>query len=87
MTKFFRPIVKPRIEAYHNLVLEEDGDTGRGPGNQTIVQTRKESNVLEFYGYCHYSPDLLPHRKILETGQTNNVFINIHIGMIIQQES
>ncbi len=79
--------MKPRIEAYHNLVLEEDGDTGRGPGksnNRSDAEGVKCPGILLLLS-LFAGP--LPHRKILETGQTNNVFINIHIGMIIQQES
>ena len=58
--QILQPVVKPWIEAHHDFVLEEDGDSGHGPGKSNIVRTWKESNGLEFYFNCHSSPDLAP---------------------------
>ena len=54
------PVVKPWIEAHHDFVLEEDGDSGHGPGKSNIVRTWKQENNLEYYFNCHSSPDLSP---------------------------
>ena len=40
--------------------MEEDGDSGHGPGKSNIVRTWKEKNGLESYFNCHNSPDLAP---------------------------
>ena len=58
--QIFQPVVKPWIEAHHNFVLKEDGDSSYGPGKSNIVWTWKESNGLEFYFNCHSLPDLAP---------------------------
>ena len=54
------PIVKPWIETGQNFVLEEDGDSGHGPGKSNIVKTWKETHGLEYYFNCPASPDLSP---------------------------
>ena len=54
------PIVKPWIEAKHDFVLEEDGDSGHGPGKSNIVRTWKQNNDLKHYFNCPCSPDLAP---------------------------
>lgn len=54
------PIVKPWIEAKHDFVLEEDGDSGHGPGKSNIVRTWKKNHGLEYYFNCPSSPDLSP---------------------------
>jgi hypothetical protein len=41
-------------------VLEEDGDSGHGPGKSNIVRTWKETHHLESYFNCASSPDLSP---------------------------
>ena len=56
--QIFQPIVKPRIDAHHDFILEEDGDLGHGPGKSNIVCTWKETNGLEFYFNCYLSLDL-----------------------------
>ena len=43
------PIVKPWLDQGHNFVLEEDGDSGHGPGKSNIVRTWKEEHGLEHY--------------------------------------
>ena len=40
------PIVKPWIQAHQDFVLEEDGDSGHGPGKSNIVRTWKENMGL-----------------------------------------
>lgn len=41
-------------------VLEEDGDSGHGPGQSNPVQKWKKDNGLKHYFNCAYSPDLSP---------------------------
>ena len=41
------PTVKPWIEAKHDFVLEEDGDSGHGLGKSNIVRTWKQNNDLK----------------------------------------
>lgn len=43
-----------------DFVLEEDGDSGHGPGKSNIVRTWKQENNLEYYFNCHSSLDLSP---------------------------
>lgn len=54
------PIVKPWIEQGDRFVLEEDGDSGHGPGRNNIVRTWKEEHRLKSYFNCSNSPDLAP---------------------------
>lgn len=54
------PIFKSWIEAKHDFVLEEDGDSGHGPGKSNIVKTWKQNHDLEYYFNCSSSPDLSP---------------------------
>jgi hypothetical protein len=58
--QILEPVVKPWILAGHNFALEEDGDSGHGPGKGNIVRTWKEKNHLEYYFNCPSSPDLSP---------------------------
>lgn len=58
--QILEPTVKPWIQAHQDFVLEEDGDSGYGPGKSNIVRTWKEKNGLESYFNCHNSPDLAP---------------------------
>ena len=51
--QILEPIVKSWIDAHYNFVLEEDGDSGYGPGKSNIVYTWKEANGLEFYFNSH----------------------------------
>ena len=52
------PVVKPWLQAHHDFVLEEDGDSGHGPGKSNIVRTWKEQIGLETCFNCHNSSDL-----------------------------
>ncbi|KAI9858848.1 MAG: hypothetical protein M1824_004013 [Vezdaea acicularis] len=46
-------VVKPWLEAKHNFVLEEDGDSGHGlDRGRNIVKNWKEQNGLEHYFNC-----------------------------------
>ena len=54
------PYVKPWIEAGHDFVLEEDGDSGHGTGKKNIVRTWKQQNGLIYFFNCANSPDLSP---------------------------
>ncbi|KAI9668715.1 MAG: hypothetical protein M1829_005255 [Trizodia sp. TS-e1964] len=58
--QILEPIVKPWIQSGADFVLEEDGDSGHGPGKSNIVKTWKENNKLEHYFNCSSSPDLSP---------------------------
>ena len=58
--QILEPIVKPWIETGHNFALEEDGDSGHGPGKGNIVRAWKEKHGLEYYFNCASSPDLSP---------------------------
>lgn len=58
--QILEPIVRPWIETHHDFVLEEDGDSGHGPGKSNIVRTWKESHGLEHFFNCSSSPDLSP---------------------------
>jgi hypothetical protein len=54
--------VKPWIDAGHDFVLEEDGDSGHGPlrAKGNIVVDWKEKHGLKHYFNCPGSPDLAP---------------------------
>ena len=52
--------VKGLIEEGRQFVLEEDGDSGHGPGKNNPVQKWKESHGLRFYFNCPGSPDFAP---------------------------
>jgi hypothetical protein len=54
------PVVKPWLERGDRFFLEEDGDSGHGPGKNNIVRKWKEENKLDHYFNCHSSPDLAP---------------------------
>ena len=56
------PVVKPWLENQggERFTLEEDGDSGHGPGKSNIVRTWKEKNGLKTYFNCPQSPDLAP---------------------------
>lgn len=47
--QILEPIVKPWIENKQDFVIEEDGDSGHGPGKSNIVRTWKQEHGLEFY--------------------------------------
>jgi len=50
--------VKPWLEAGHDFVLEEDGDSGHGPGPKNPVQAWKEKHGLKHYFNVSGSPRL-----------------------------
>lgn len=58
--QILEPVVKPWIESGQHFVLEEDGDSGHGPGKSNIVRTWKEQHGLKHYFNCASSPDLSP---------------------------
>jgi hypothetical protein len=58
--QILKPIVKPWLENGQNFVLEEDGDSGHGPGKHNIVRTWKDTHGLEHYFNCPSTPDLAP---------------------------
>ena len=59
--QILEPIVKPWLVSGQEFVLEEDGDSGHGPGRgNNIVKTWKRDNNLNHYFNCSASPDLSP---------------------------
>jgi hypothetical protein len=59
--QILEPHVKPWIEAGHQFVLEEDGDSGHGPGKgQNPVRVWKQDNGLKSYFNTPGSTDLSP---------------------------
>ena len=59
--QILKPVVKPWLEAGHDFVLEEDGDSGHGPSRKhNIVKAWKKENKLESYFNCASSPGLAP---------------------------
>lgn len=59
--RILEPVVKPWIQAGHDFILEEDGDSEPGKGrNNNIVRKWKTENRLEYFFGCASSPDLSP---------------------------
>jgi len=58
--QILEPIVKPWIDRGDKFVLEEDGDSGHGPGKANNVRDWKQKNGLNSYFNCSNSPDLAP---------------------------
>jgi hypothetical protein len=58
--KILTPHVLPWIQRGDNFVLEEDQDTGHGPGKDNIVKGWKARYGLKSYFNCSGSPDLAP---------------------------
>lgn len=58
--QILEPIVKPWLMAGHDFALEEDGDSGHGPGKNNIVRTWKNKHGLNHYFNCPSSLDLSP---------------------------
>ena len=54
--------MKPWIDAGHDFVLKEDGDSGHGPprAKENIVVDWKEKHRLKHYFNCPGSLDLAP---------------------------
>ena len=53
-------MVKPWLQADDDFVLEEDGDSGHGPGPNNAVRAWKQHHGLQHYFNCAASPDLAP---------------------------
>jgi hypothetical protein len=51
------PIVEPWLQLVQSFWLEEDGDSGHGPGKNNIVRKWKEEHHLQYFNYPA-SPDL-----------------------------
>lgn len=60
LTIILKAVVLPWIEAGENFVLEEDGDSGHGPGKDNPVGAWKNMVGLKHYFNCALSPDLSP---------------------------
>ena len=61
INQILEPVVLPWIQAGHDFVLEEDGDSGHGPAhNANKVRKWKEQYGLESYFNYASSPDLSP---------------------------
>ncbi|KAF8857210.1 hypothetical protein BDZ45DRAFT_547405, partial [Acephala macrosclerotiorum] len=61
--QILEPVVKPWLDAGHDFVLEEDGDSGHGynkNGTPNVVTKWKKDHGLETYRNCVHSPDLSP---------------------------
>jgi hypothetical protein len=58
--QILEPVIKPWLDQEHDFVLEEDGDSGHGPGKSNIVRAWKEKHNLKHYFNCAASPDLSP---------------------------
>ena len=59
ITQIFEPVVLPWIQAGHSFVLEEDGDSGHGPGRHNSVRQWKEKHDFKYYVNCALSPDFV----------------------------
>jgi hypothetical protein len=46
ISQILEPIAKPWVESKQRFILEEDGDSGHGPGKSNIVRTWKQLKVL-----------------------------------------
>ena len=54
-------MVKPWLQAGEDFMLEEDGDSGHGPGRgDKVVKVWKREHGLQRYFRCASSPDLAP---------------------------
>jgi hypothetical protein len=53
-------VVKPQVDTGQRFVLEEDEDSGHGPGRSNIVRTWKQQHGVLHYFNCASSPDLDP---------------------------
>ena len=58
--QILNPIILLWLQTGLRFFLEEDGDSGHGPGKSNIVRTWKEKNELNHYFNCASSPDLSP---------------------------
>ncbi|KAF2625025.1 hypothetical protein BU25DRAFT_423761 [Macroventuria anomochaeta] len=59
--QILEPHVKRWLDRGDYFTLEEDGDSGHGPGKgKNIVKTWKEQHHLQYFFNCHSSPDLAP---------------------------
>jgi hypothetical protein len=85
INKILEPVVKPWLERGDSFTLEEDCDSGHGPGKNNIVRKWKEANKLQFYFNCYSSPDLSP----IETAgnQQSSTLRSFYIGMKLTPEN
>ncbi|KAF1941731.1 hypothetical protein EJ02DRAFT_491042 [Clathrospora elynae] len=60
ISQILEPVVKPWLDAGHTFILEEDSNSGHGPGKSNVVRTWKQVHNLKHYFNCHSSPDLAP---------------------------
>lgn len=58
--EILEPYIKRWITEGREFVLEEDGDSGHGPGKSNPVRAWKEKHDLKHYFNCPSSPDLSP---------------------------
>jgi hypothetical protein len=58
INQILNPIVLPWLKRGDNFILEEDNDSGHGPGRSNPVRTWKNTYGLQTYFNCHDSPDL-----------------------------
>ena len=58
--QILKPIVQPWLDREDSFALEEDGDSGHGPGFGNKVQKWKKQHGLEYYFNCPSSSDLSP---------------------------
>ena len=59
--QILEPVIKPSIEAGHQFVFEEDGDSGHGYGTKiNRVKQWKEEHYLTTFRNCPNSADLAP---------------------------
>jgi hypothetical protein len=58
--QILEPVVKPWLECGDVFVLEEDGNSGHGPGKNNIVRKWKDDNKPTYYFNCYSSPDFAP---------------------------
>ncbi|KJZ70201.1 hypothetical protein HIM_10424 [Hirsutella minnesotensis 3608] len=61
LEKVLEGYVKPELlEKGVSFILEEDGDSGHGPGKNNPVRAWKEKHGLRYFFNCASSPDLSP---------------------------
>ncbi|KJZ80118.1 hypothetical protein HIM_00832 [Hirsutella minnesotensis 3608] len=61
LEKILKGYIGPELlEKGVSFILEEDGDSGHGPGKNNPVRTWKEEHGLKYFFNCASSPDLSP---------------------------
>jgi transposase len=56
--------IRPLLNEGRTFILEEDGDSGHGPGPKNRVRRWKEKHGLMYYFNCPGSPDLSPIENV-----------------------